>query len=100
MIRIHVIRENDEIKQITLKGHANYDEYGKDIVCAAVSATFLCTVNGIFATTANSIQVKSSQNTQIVEVIKPDTMAEKLLGNMLKCLENLQQKYPNNIEIR
>ena len=32
-------------KDITITGHANYDTYGKDIVCAAVSATVICTVN-------------------------------------------------------
>ena len=41
MIRINVNKENNQIKKITLEGHANYDEYGKDIVCAAVSATYL-----------------------------------------------------------
>ena len=29
--------KNANIKRYTIEGHANYDEYGKDIVCAAIS---------------------------------------------------------------
>ena len=100
MIRIQVIRENNFIKQITLKGHADYEEYGKDIVCAAVSATFLCTINGILSIDRDVILVTSLLEKQVVEVLKEDKVTEKLLCNMLRCLESLQKQYPKNIEIR
>jgi uncharacterized protein YsxB (DUF464 family) len=29
--------KNANIKRYTIEGHANYDHYGKDIVCAAIS---------------------------------------------------------------
>lgn len=38
MIKVYVNRHNTRITQIIVKGHAGYDEMGKDIVCAAVSA--------------------------------------------------------------
>lgn len=100
MIRIQVIRENDTIIQITLKGHAGYEEYGKDIVCAAVSATFLCTVNGILSLDENSIRVTSKEDEQILDVVKKDEINQKLLCNMLNCLESLEKEYPKNIKIK
>lgn len=100
MIRVQVIKKHNNLKKITLKGHANYEEFGKDIVCAAVSATFLCTVNGILAIDENSIQVMSDENIQIVDVKTDDKVIQKLLHNMLKCLEYLEKEYPKNIEIR
>ena len=33
--------------RITILGHANYDEYGKDIVCAAVSSVVTTTIEAI-----------------------------------------------------
>jgi NAD(P)H-hydrate repair Nnr-like enzyme with NAD(P)H-hydrate dehydratase domain len=38
MIRVEVVKSSKtgSIKSIELKGHALFDEYGKDIVCAAV----------------------------------------------------------------
>ena len=86
MIRIHVVENNNYIKQITLKGHANYEEYGKDIVCAAVSATYLCTVNGILSIDADIIQVKNTDEIQIIDILREDDITEKLLSNMIKCL--------------
>lgn len=37
MIRIVVTRTNGHYTALEAKGHANFDEYGYDIVCAAVS---------------------------------------------------------------
>lgn len=100
MIRINIVQENNKIKQITLKGHANYDDYGKDIVCAAVSATYLCTINSILAINPNSINVTTSNDTQIIDVISDNEITEKLLCNMINCLKKLEQQYPNNIKIK
>ncbi len=39
MITINISRDAEGyIREFTIKGHADYAEYGKDIVCAAVSA--------------------------------------------------------------
>lgn len=39
MVRIKMVRDQDDnIKGYTIKGHAQWDEPGKDIVCSAVSA--------------------------------------------------------------
>ncbi len=100
MIRVQVIWEDNNVKQITLKGHANYEEVGKDIVCAAVSATFLCTVNGILSIDEDSIRVTSIAQKQVVEVYTNDDIIQKLLCNMIWCLESLEKEYPKNIQIR
>ena len=39
MIRVLVKTKEQQITQITLKGHADSDEHGKDLICAAVSTT-------------------------------------------------------------
>ena len=49
MIKIKVEYDNNFISKIVITGHANYDDYGKDIICAAVSASVLTTINGIIA---------------------------------------------------
>jgi hypothetical protein len=97
MIRIHVILEDNDIKQITLKGHANYKDYGNDIVCAAASATFLCTVNAILS---NAIEVRSDKDCQMIQVLRKDEIVTKLLYNMMNCLKSLEKQYPNNIKIK
>ena len=100
MIRININYKDNYIKQITLKGHANYNEYGTDIVCAAVSATYLCTINGILSIKENSLEVLSTSDTQTIKVLIQDTTINKLLENMIRCLRSLEEQYPNNIKIK
>ena len=100
MIRININYQDNYIKQITLTGHANYNEYGTDIVCAAVSATYLCTVNGLLSINESSIEVLSEQDKETINVLTQDEVINKLLENMIRCLKSLEQKYPNNIKIK
>ena len=55
MIRICINKENNLLRKITFIGHADYADYGKDIVCAAVSSTMLCTDNAIYSINDKSI---------------------------------------------
>lgn len=101
MIRINVNYEDNYIKKITLKGHADYADYGYDIVCAAVSATYICTVNGIISLFENDfIEVLSKDDTQSIIVLEKNDTINKLLENMIRCLKSLEEKYPNNIMIK
>lgn len=45
MIQVHFNYRNDQITGFKLKGHAESGLYGQDIVCAAVSALAINTVN-------------------------------------------------------
>ena len=100
MIRININYKDNYIKQITLKGHANYNEYGTDIVCAAVSATYLCTINAILSLNKNSIQVNNNKAKQEIIVNTYDEVTNTLLNNMINCLESLEKQYPKNINLR
>lgn len=48
MIRVLVDRNKEgQVKRVLVTGHANFHEYGKDIVCAAVSAISIGMVNAM-----------------------------------------------------
>jgi uncharacterized protein YsxB (DUF464 family) len=38
MIKIQINKTNNKYSSLVISGHSNYDEHGKDIVCAGVSA--------------------------------------------------------------
>lgn len=84
---------------ITISGHANYDEYGKDIVCSAVSATVITTVNGILSIDNSAIEVTESENVEI-KILKHSNVVDKLISNMINLLTELQNEYKDNIDIR
>ena len=99
MLRINIITKNKKIKQIKFLGHTNYSDYGKDIVCAAASATMICTANAIISIDENAIEVKQETNKQTITIIKEDEIINKLINNMIKCFESLEKDYPKNIKI-
>ena len=84
---------------ITISGHANYDEYGKDIVCSAVSATVITTVNGILSIDNSAIKVTEGKKVEI-KILKHSNVVDKLISNMINLLTELQNDYKDNIDIR
>ena len=60
MIKVNVKRKNNFIKEIILSGHAKYDEYGKDIVCAGVSTSLTVTINACLSFDKESITYNES----------------------------------------
>ena len=53
MIKIKVAKN-----YISILGHANYDDYGKDIVCASVSSITLCSVEAIASFDIEAVEIK------------------------------------------
>ena len=83
---------------LIVTGHANYDDYGKNIVCASVSSSITCTVNGIYSLNKNSILYKDDSNTIEIKILD-DENALKLFNNLILMLKDLAKDYPKNIKI-
>lgn len=100
MITVTIKKEQDHFTNIQISGHAMYADYGKDIVCSAVSSIAITTVNAILALSLNSISYQVNDQGLLIEITKQDETTEILLGNMIAMLKELEQKYPKNIKVR
>jgi len=94
MIKIEVTNNN-----ISILGHANYDDYGKDIVCAAVSSIIITSTEAISKFSKNSIDVEETKDKVNITIHNHDKITNTLINNMLDCLKELEKKYPKNIKI-
>ena len=94
-----MIKVNIKEKQIVIKGHANYDELGKDIVCASVSSMVITTVNAILRIDNEAIKYSDTDGV-IIDIIKDDEIINKLINNLVSLLKDLKKQYPKYIEIR
>ena len=83
---------------IKISGHANYDEYGKDIVCASVSSIISCTINAILNINDKAIKYNDDKDL-VIEILSSDEITSKLIKNMLELLQDLTKQYPKNIKI-
>ena len=94
MIKVEI--ENNKIE---IKGHANYDDYGKDIFCASVSSIVITTINAIIEFDPESIYYEDLNNRILIEKLKDDDITNKLINNMIELLEELEKSYKDNIKI-
>lgn len=85
-------------KLIKISGHANYADYGKDIVCASVSSICYTTINSILNIDKEVIKFIDN-DTLTIEIIKNDDITIKLINTMLDLLRDLEKQYPKNIKI-
>ena len=93
---IKVVRKGNHID---IKGHALFDKYGKDIVCAAVSSIVITTVNGILSIDEGSIKRIGSSGYVSIDIIKDDSVVNALISNMINLLKELEEQYKKNIQV-
>ena len=94
MIKVKVTNKN-----ISILGHADYADFGKDIICASVSSVVMCSIEAIANFDFEAVDIKQQKDKLEIIINKEDDITKKLVNNMLKCLKELEKKYPKNIEI-
>ncbi len=100
MIRVKTTKENDKIKSVSILGHAMYADFGKDIVCSAVSSIVTTTINGILSIDKEGLSYKTSKDGLTISNIKTDFVTQCLLNNMISLLKELEDDYPTNVEVK
>ena len=94
---IKVVIKNNYIK---MTGHANYADYGKDIVCASASSIVITSINALLKIDDKSVSVNEHSGYLKAELISNDDNCQKIFENMIDLLQELSNNYPKNIIIR
>ncbi len=99
MIKVNFKKENNIITELKITGHAKYDEYGKDIVCAGISSSLITSVNACLMFDKNSIEYKEEKEF-LLKNIKKDNITNTLLENLIMTFKSAEELYPKNIKIK
>ncbi len=94
-----MIKVNIKKNHILIKGHAMFDDYGKDIVCASASTMVITTVNAILSIEKDAIEYKQADGMIEIFVLKNSPTVDALINNMINLLKELENKYKKNIQI-
>ncbi len=97
MIKVTAEKNADGIyNRVRLEGHAEYAEYGSDIICSAVSILVINTVNSIEQFTEDGIVVEQDEKTDrfefyITSEISHET--ELLMKSLFLGLQGIREEY-------
>ncbi len=98
MISVSITKTGDAYSGFTCSGHAGYAEEGLDIICAAVSALTINTVNSLEQLTDDGLTAEQSEDGGYmkVEVECPlSTEAKVLMQSLVLGLTMIEQTYGN-----
>jgi len=84
MIIAEFLTRNGEVTGFKVSGHADYDDLGKDIVCASVSSAVMMTANLITEIFGFNAEVSDVNN---VVALRTDIPGEENLQRLYKGLE-------------
>ncbi|MDR7870266.1 MAG: ribosomal-processing cysteine protease Prp [Tissierellaceae bacterium] len=109
MINIKIFRNKDNIIGFKIKGHANFAEYGEDIVCAAISVlsqTSLMALVEVCGIEESKLHYSIDDKTGFLEVNLPKNIDIESLEKsqiVLKTFElgvkSIIESYPNNVAL-
>lgn len=94
MIRVHI-----KDKEIIITGHAGFDEYGKDIVCASVSSIVITSINAALKLESNSLKYEEEKDKLTINILSDNKNILIIIENMIDLLEELSLTYKENIKI-
>ena len=93
MIKVNYLLKDRKLVELEITGHAEYDESGKDIVCAAVSTAIIVTANAV-----ELLDLNSKRELMIDEgyfkftVLEHEHVLDKLLENLEYTLYDLEKQ--------
>ena len=96
MIVITVKKSAGSYVSFTSKGHAGYAQSGQDIVCAAVSALIISTVNAIDTFTEDQIiEAEKDGFVSFTFQNEPSEKAKLLMDSLMLGLTDIEKNYQN-----
>ena len=97
MIKVSIISSGKVVNGLEVKGHANFAEHGKDLVCAGVS----CIITGGF----NALNKEDVEEIILEEgyakvIVNPESKSVDVINVILIQLQTIQESYPKFIKIK
>ena len=84
MIKVSIISSGEIVNGLEVKGHANFAEHGKDLVCAGVS----CIITGGFnALNKEDVEVTVEFYYDIIAILSYKELEIKTLIEEMECEE-------------
>lgn len=94
------IKRKEKEALLEVQGHANYADFGNDIVCASISTALLFTANLIekLNLSYNIIDLVCEEGYFRLQVKTTDFTANAIFENLEYTLEDISKQYPKHLK--
>ena len=93
-----LINKKDEIVGFEIKGHAGYDEYGKDLVCSAVTILAYSCVNSLDKYT-DEVIFSDDEIIMTLEIKYPNRDTDVIFDYFKTGIETLLGNYSSYVKL-
>jgi hypothetical protein len=97
MINVKFYKAGREYRGFESRGHAYFDEYGNDIVCAAVSTLIINTINAIEMLTKDKFKLSKNEEDGFIRIAFTNKKVSKetrlLLDALSLGLQGVKKEY-------
>ncbi|MCL1944496.1 MAG: ribosomal-processing cysteine protease Prp [Firmicutes bacterium] len=106
MTVVEVTRKDRHIVSVNCLGHADFDVYGYDIVCAALSSIIQTTALGLMQVLGLDISLTSDSTIASMSFVLPELSEQKrihadiLLDTMLLGIDNISDTYSDFVQLQ
>lgn len=92
---------NNQIQSFKIIGHADYAEYGYDIVCSGIT-TAVFTSLGLIKRylNENEYDYKELNGTIALSFKATNQIVNDIIENLIEVLKNIERQYPKNLKIK
>lgn len=106
MVTIQIESKGNQVFAISFSGHSGWDENGKDIVCAAISALLQALIIGLeevlgYSDIRQEMDLKQD-NMPYIKIWIPSPYGDKqevLVNTITRSLKEIAKSYPDYVEI-
>lgn len=94
------IKRKGQEALLEVQGHADYDIFGKDIVCASISTALIFTANLIEKLNLgyNIMDLVCEEGYFRLQIKTSDRTANAVFENLEDTLEEISKQYPKNLK--
>lgn len=102
MIKVFIKEKQQQITQMTIKGHADSGEYGKDLICASVSTAITGIINelikrNVFKEGKGCYEL--DEGFADIIMMNSDREIQVVLETLVTILETIEDSYPKYLTI-
>lgn len=93
--------KNNQITSFKITGHADYAEYGYDIVCSGIT-TAVFTSLGLIKKYLNESEYDYQEldGTITLNFNVTNQIVNDIIENLIEVLKNIERQYPKNLKIK